>query len=80
MLKLCSCGSLVLAVIVIAGCGAATKPKGKVSGEVSLAPTVSSAAIRSSRFLQELVAGIVNETVDPREVFSLRGILRSFVS
>lgn len=36
--------------------------------------------IRSSRFLQELVAGIVNETVDPREVFSLRGILRSFVS
>jgi geranylgeranyl reductase family protein len=36
--------------------------------------------IRSSRFLQELVAGIVNETVDPREIFSLRGILRSFVS
>ena len=36
--------------------------------------------IRSSRILQELVAGIVNETVDPREVFSLRGILRSFVS
>lgn len=36
--------------------------------------------IRSSRILQELVAGIVNETVDPREVFSLRGMLRSFVS
>jgi len=36
--------------------------------------------IRNSRVLQELVAGIVNETVDPREVFSLRGILRSFVS
>ena len=36
--------------------------------------------IRSSRFLQDLVAGIVNETVDPREIFSLRGILRSFVS
>lgn len=36
--------------------------------------------IRSSSFLQELVAGIVNETVDPREVFSLRGMLRSFVS
>lgn len=36
--------------------------------------------IRSSRFLQELIAGIVNETVDPRELFSLRGILRSFVS
>jgi geranylgeranyl reductase family protein len=36
--------------------------------------------ISRSRFLQELVAGILNETVDPREVFSLRGILRSFVS
>lgn len=36
--------------------------------------------IRSSRLLQELLAGIVNETVDPRELFSLRGILRSFVS
>jgi len=36
--------------------------------------------IRSSTILQELVAGIINETVDPREVFSLRGILRSFVS
>jgi geranylgeranyl reductase family protein len=35
--------------------------------------------IRSSRFLQELVAGIVNETVDPREVFSLRGMIRSFI-
>jgi geranylgeranyl reductase family protein len=35
--------------------------------------------IRKSRFLQELVAGIVNETVDPREVFSVRGIVRSFV-
>ena len=32
------------------------------------------------RKMQELVAGIINETVDPREVFSLRGILRSFVS
>jgi geranylgeranyl reductase family protein len=39
-----------------------------------------SARIRSSRFLQELFAGIVNETVDPREVFSLKGMLRSFVS
>ena len=36
--------------------------------------------IRSSRILQDLVAGIVNETVDPREVFSLRGMLRSFVN
>ena len=35
--------------------------------------------IQKSRFLQELVAGIVNETVDPREVFSVRGIIRSFV-
>jgi len=36
--------------------------------------------IQRSRLLQEMVAGIINETVDPREVFSLRGILRSFVS
>ena len=36
--------------------------------------------IRRSRILQEMVAGIVNETVDPREVFSLRGMIRSFVS
>lgn len=35
--------------------------------------------IQKSRFLQELVAGIINETVDPREVFSLRGLVRSFV-
>ncbi len=35
--------------------------------------------IRKSRFLQELVQGIVNETVDPREVFSVRGLVRSFV-
>jgi menaquinone-9 beta-reductase len=36
--------------------------------------------IKKSRFLQELVSGILNETVDPREVFSIMGILRSFVS
>lgn len=36
--------------------------------------------IQRSRFLKELVAGILSETVDPREVFSVRGILRSFVS
>jgi geranylgeranyl reductase family protein len=35
--------------------------------------------IRKSRFLQELVQGIVNETVDPREVFSVRGLVRSFI-
>jgi menaquinone-9 beta-reductase len=31
-----------------------------------------------SKFSQDAVTGILNETVDPREVFSLRGILRSF--
>jgi len=34
--------------------------------------------IRTSRFLQEAVAGLVNETVDPRKIFSWRGIIRSF--
>jgi geranylgeranyl reductase family protein len=32
---------------------------------------------RRSRYLRESLAGIVNETVDPREVFSLAGMLRS---
>jgi geranylgeranyl reductase family protein len=36
--------------------------------------------ISRSRFLQRAVEGLVNETVDPRQIFSLRGILRSFVS
>ena len=35
--------------------------------------------IRNSRFLQDAVAGLVNETVDPRKIFSWRGILRSFL-
>ncbi|HET9532975.1 MAG TPA: geranylgeranyl reductase, partial [Blastocatellia bacterium] len=35
--------------------------------------------IRRSRYLQESIAGIVNETADPRETFSLRGVLLSFV-
>jgi geranylgeranyl reductase family protein len=35
---------------------------------------------RRSRFVREALAGIVSETVDPREVFSLTGILRSFIS
>ncbi len=35
--------------------------------------------IHKSKFLQDSVAGILNETVDPREIFSLRGIVRSFV-
>jgi geranylgeranyl reductase family protein len=35
--------------------------------------------IRNSRFLQDAIAGLVNETVDPRKIFSLRGILRSFI-
>ena len=34
--------------------------------------------IRNSRFLQDAVAGLVNETVDPRKIFSFRGIVRSF--
>jgi geranylgeranyl reductase family protein len=33
--------------------------------------------IRRSRYLLDSVTGIVNETVDPREVFSVRGLLRS---
>lgn len=36
--------------------------------------------IVKSKFLQESVAGILNETVDPRSVFSLRGIVRSFLA
>jgi geranylgeranyl reductase family protein len=35
--------------------------------------------ISRSRFMQESVAGIVNETIDPREVFSLRGVIRSLM-
>lgn len=35
--------------------------------------------ITRSRYLRESVTGIVNETVDPRDVFSLRGVLRSFL-
>lgn len=35
--------------------------------------------IHKSRFLQDSVAGILNETVDPKKIFSLRGIIRSFV-
>lgn len=34
--------------------------------------------INKSRFLQEAITGLVNETVDPRKIFSLSGILRSF--
>lgn len=35
--------------------------------------------IRRSRFLQNAVAGILDETVDPRTVFSLGGLVRSFL-
>lgn len=35
--------------------------------------------ISKSRFMQEAVAGLVNETVNPREIFSLRAIIRSFL-
>jgi geranylgeranyl reductase family protein len=34
--------------------------------------------INKSHFLQQAISGLVNETVDPRKIFSLRGILRSF--
>ncbi|MEJ2367409.1 MAG: geranylgeranyl reductase family protein [Acidobacteriota bacterium] len=33
---------------------------------------------RRSRFLQKAFAGFMNETVDPREVFSVSGILKSY--
>lgn len=32
---------------------------------------------QTSPYLQECMAGVVNETVDPRDVFSLKGILKS---
>jgi flavin-dependent dehydrogenase len=35
--------------------------------------------IRSSRFMRESIAGIVNETVDPRRIFSVRGVIRSLM-
>lgn len=35
--------------------------------------------VSRSPYLQECVSGIVNETIDPREVFSLRGVIRSFI-
>ena len=34
--------------------------------------------INKSQFLQEAFAGLVNETIDPRKIFSMAGILRSF--
>jgi menaquinone-9 beta-reductase len=33
---------------------------------------------RTSKFLQQAIAGIINETTDPRTVFSLGGMIRSF--
>jgi geranylgeranyl reductase family protein len=35
--------------------------------------------IRRSRYLQESIAGIINETADPRAAFSIRGLLRSLM-
>jgi len=35
--------------------------------------------VSRSRYLQACISGIVNETIDPREVFSLRGVIRSFI-
>lgn len=34
--------------------------------------------INRSRYLRQSVTGVVNETVSPKDVFSLRGVLRSF--
>jgi menaquinone-9 beta-reductase len=34
--------------------------------------------ISRSRFLQESIAGLANESVDPRKIFSMRSILQSF--
>jgi menaquinone-9 beta-reductase len=34
--------------------------------------------ISKSGFLQDAIAGLANETVDPRKIFSMRGILQSF--
>lgn len=36
--------------------------------------------INRSSFLKDAATGILNETVDPREVFSISGVLRSFIS
>ncbi len=35
---------------------------------------------KRSRFLQNAMAGIIAETIDPGPLFSLRGLLRSYVS
>jgi menaquinone-9 beta-reductase len=35
--------------------------------------------IQRSRFLQDAAAGILNETIDPRAIFSLKGLARSFL-
>ena len=34
--------------------------------------------IRRSRYLQTAITGLVNETVDPRKIFSIAGVLQSF--
>ncbi len=35
--------------------------------------------VSRSRYLQACLSGIVNETIDPREVFSIGGVIRSFI-
>jgi len=35
--------------------------------------------VQRSRFLQEAAAGVLNETIDPRIIFSMRGLARSFL-
>ncbi len=34
--------------------------------------------IRKSRYLHQAIVGVINETVDPRQIFSLRGVVNSF--
>jgi flavin-dependent dehydrogenase len=35
---------------------------------------------RRSRFMRKAIAGVLNETIDPSPIFSLRGIVRSLIS
>jgi geranylgeranyl reductase family protein len=35
---------------------------------------------RRSRFMRKAIAGVLNETIDPRPIFSVRGIVRSLIS
>jgi len=35
---------------------------------------------RRSRFMRKAIAGVLNETIDPRPIFSVRGLVRSLIS